>query len=89
MCLSIYKTADGKIQFMEDQLIRIANRADMVFQKKYIGRLWVCLRMLIGRIISLVRPIWDEVIKTLETSYFNKWPAEESGVWYAKFRCQD
>ena len=34
-----------------------ADRADMVFQKKYIGCLWVCLRMLIGRINSLVRLI--------------------------------
>ena len=89
MCLSIYETADGKIQLMKGQPIGTTNRADMVFQKKYIGRLWVCLRMLIGRIISLVRPILDEVIKTLETSYFNKWPAEESGVWYPKFRFQD
>ena len=46
MCLSIYETADGKIQLMEDQPIgKKTNGADMVFQKKYIGYLWVSLRI--------------------------------------------
>ncbi|KAG2642253.1 hypothetical protein PVAP13_2KG200890 [Panicum virgatum] len=45
MCLSIYETADGKIQLMKGQPIGTTNRADMVFQKKYIGCLWVSLRI--------------------------------------------
>jgi len=45
MCLSIYETADGKIQLMKGQPLGTTNRADMVFQKKYIGCLWVSLRI--------------------------------------------